>query len=74
MPESSEKNSGKGKNDKSASNKIGQYTQLQLKNLIQTMLSEVTGPMKLEIKLLKDQVSTLKNRVGEISKIYQRKP
>ena len=74
MPESSGKNSGKGKNDKSASDKIVQCTQLQLENLIQTMVvTKVTAPMKQEIKLLKDQVSTLKNEVAEISKIYQRK-
>ena len=68
MPESSGKNSGKGKNDKSASDKIVQYTQLQLENLIQTMVTKVTAPMKLEIKLLKNQVSTLKNEVAELEK------
>ena len=32
------------------------------------MVIKVTAPIKQEIKLLKDQVSTLKNEVGEISK------
>ena len=52
----------------SASDKIVQYTQLQLENLIQTMVTKVTAPMKQEIKLLKDQVSTLKNEVAELEK------
>ena len=68
MPESSGKNSGKRKNDKSTSDKIVQYTQLQLENLIQTMGTKVSAPVKLEIKLLKNQVSTLKNEIAELEK------
>ena len=68
MPESSGKNFGKEKNGKSASDKIVQYTQSQLKNLIQTLVTKVSAPIKLEIKLLKDQVFSLKNEIAELEK------
>ena len=32
------------------------------------MVTKVTAPMKLEIKLLKDQFSTLKNEIAELEK------
>ena len=32
------------------------------------MVTKATAPIKLEIKLLKDQVSTLKNEVAELEK------
>ena len=32
------------------------------------MVTKVTAPMQLEVKLLKDQVSTLKNEVAELEK------
>ena len=68
MPQISRKNSSKGKIDKSASDKIVQCTQLQLENLIQTMVTKAAAPMKLEIKLLKDQVSSSKNEIVELEK------
>ena len=68
MPKSSGKIFGKGKNGKSASDKIVQYTQLQLENLMQTIVTKATAPIKLEITLLKDQVTTLKNVVAELEK------
>ena len=41
---------------------------MQLENLMQTMVTKATAPIKREIKLLKDQVTTLKNEVAELEK------
>ena len=41
---------------------------MQLEILIQTMVTKVTAPMKLEMKLLEDQVFTLKNEITELEK------
>ena len=35
---------------------------------MQTMVTKATAPIKREIKLLKDQVTTLKNEVAELEK------